>query len=481
MKTLAALILISFCTVAAISPAELDIVVSGARALPPEFAADALIRVSSIDAVDRARRIALLDEAFAKAAQAQQRYKLRSAMMGLPAPVAFLNKVNQQELDGLDLQARAVAAMLPLDAPKARKLFQSIPAIQLPARKCDDYMIPDVDGFYATLAAAVRSLSDGEKQSPEAARFLKPYTAVTSPVEVGPMASVLTESGVSNADFTSLLNAFAAALGKIKADDRSFTASYMAGTRIEALVAESNRRKISPLPLLEAYRLYLVTHLSAARCADNDRMQGGMVLAANAEAMEANQAIDVTGYFNQRLRMDPLQPIQEGEATPARVEGAVTGLRTCVDETCVALSGLLRGLVLNANGTPFLPAERESKEWRERLDALLEKMAAWEPSQRTVAAEHFREKVLLYNDLLSVAPAGAPRDAVLQSELTYLEKSRSEAANRIEWFLPVNTLLARTALDPLGFSAVRANMEKSKDPVVALYARLEALAPRTPG
>jgi hypothetical protein len=480
MKTLAAFFLIPLCAAAAISAAELDSLVADARTLPPEFAADALIRASAIDALDRTRRIELLDEALLQAAQAQQGYKLRSAMTGLAAPVAFLNKVNQQDLDGLDLQARALAAMLPLDAARARKLFRAIPPIRLAPRKCDDYMVYDVDAFYSVLGAAERSFSDAEKEAGEAVRFLRPYAAVSSAVQVGPMAAVLTDSHVNDADFTSLVNAFAASLGKLGGDDRSFSASYTAGARIQALVAECKRRKVSPLPLLEAYRLYLVIQLSGARCAEDDRMQRGMVMAANAEALAANQPLDAAAFFNQNLRMEPLKPIDEAESTPSRLEGVVTGLRTCVDEECLAVSEQLRGLMLTANGTPIPPADRESRDWRNRQQALLEKMADWETGPRTNAAEHFREKVLLYNDLLSISPAGAARDAVLSAELTYLEKSHKDAADRMEWFLPLNMLLARTTLDPVGFGALRARMQKSSDAIVSVYARLEALAPRTP-
>ena len=480
MKTLAAFFLIPVFAASATSPAELDSLVSAARSLPPEFAADALIRTSAIETLDRARRVQLLEEAFRKAGQAEQRYKLRSAMMGMPAPVAFLSRVNEQDLDGLDLQVRAVAAMLPLEPAKARNLLQSIAAFHLPSRKCDDYMVYDLDGFYRVLAAVARSFSDAERQAGDAVRFLRPYTAISTPLQAGPIAAVLAESHLSDADFSSLVATFAAALGKVHGDDRSFTASYAAGLRIEALVAECKRRKVTPLPLLEAYRLYLVVHLSGARCADNDRMQGGMIMAANADALADQQAIDVAAYFNQKLRLDPLQPIQEGESTPSRLEGAVTGLRTCVDEECASISGQIRSLILTAEGSPIPPADRTSKDWRNRQQALLERMAAWEAGPRTNTAEHFREKALMYNDLLSVSPPGAAQEAVLRAELNYLIKSRNAAANRVEWFLPLNRLLARIALDPLGFGAVREEMQKSADPIVALYAQLEALSPRTP-
>jgi hypothetical protein len=478
MKTLAAFFLISLCCAAAISPSELESLVAAARALPAEFAADALIRTSATETLERSRRVELLEEAFRRAGQAEQRYPMRAAVAGLPGPVAILNKVNRQDLDGLSLEARAVAAMLPLEAAKARKLFLSIPAPRLAPRKCEDYTVYDLDGYYRVLAEAARSFSEAEKQTGETARFLRPYSAVTAAAQVGPMALVLTESGLNDADFASLLTAYAAALGKVQGDDRSFAASYMAGPAIEALAAECKRRKISPLPLLEAYRLYLVVNLSGARCADDDRVQGSMSMVSGVQAVSARQAMDVAGFFNQTLRMDPLQPIQEGESTPSRMEGAVAGVRTCVDEGCTAISGQLRGLILTTNGALVPQGDRTSKDWRNRHRDLLEKMAAWKAGPGTGAAGHFREKTLLYSDLLSVSPPGEAQDAVMRAELDYLIKSRSEAANRIEWFLPLNQLLARVALDPTGFAALRAEMQKSADPVVALYARLDELAPR---
>jgi hypothetical protein len=75
-------------------------------------------------------------------------------------------------------------------------------------------------------------------------------------------------------------------------------------------------------------------------------------------------------------------------------------------------------------------------------------------------------------------PVGPARDRVLRSELEFLLQGRDQAASRMEWFLPLNGILARTVLDPIGFGGVAAELRKSSDPVVSFYARLEALAPR---
>jgi hypothetical protein len=50
----------------------------------------------------------------------------------------------------------------------------------------------------------------------------------------------------------------------------------------------------------------------------------------------------------------------------------------------------------------------------------------------------------------------------------------------MEWFLPVNGLIGRLALDPLGMGRLAEELRKVDDPIVALYANLEAVAPRPP-
>jgi hypothetical protein len=479
MKTLAAFILIPFCAAAALSPGEVESLITAARNLPPEFSADALIRISGLEGLSRAQRITLLEQAFGQAGKAQQPYRRRLAGAATPEPAAFLNKVNQQGLDGLDLELRAVEAILPLDAARARQLFQSIPPLKVPHVGCEEWMVYDVDLFYRVLAALAESFTGAEKNAGAAARLVKPYAAVTSPVEIGPMAAMLAAPGWSDADFSALLNAFAAALGKVTGDDRSFTASYGGAARVEGLVKECKRRSVSPLPLLEAYRLHLVVGLSAARCADDDAMGVGGPMVGSAFAGADQRVTDVVAFFNDRLRMDPLQAIQEGESTPAQVGGTAEATQGCDSEACHAIASRYRGLLFGAQNLPVPPEDRQTPDWRKRLRELLASIAEWKPASRAEAAGVYRDKVLLYSGLLNVAPPGEARDSVLRAELDFVIAGRAAAASRAEWFLPVNALLARTTIDPLGFGSFRAVLRQAADPVVALYARLEEVAPRS--
>jgi hypothetical protein len=472
------LLLLAVCTLSAAS-SEVDALIAAARDLPAEFAADSLLRLAALDQVEAPRKIELIRQAFDKASQAQQPFKLRSVFNPGQSILPFLNRANQQELDALSLELRAVDAMLAADPAQARALFLRIPAVHVAALHCADVMAADMDHFYQTLAGvAGRSFRAEEKTSGEAARFLARYAgAFASPVEARPAADAIAGWDGSDADFGTLVTAYAGALGKIHGDDRSFTYAQRLGSRIEKLAAECKRRQVSPLPLLEAYRLYLVVHLSAARCADDDRVSAGGVSFGLATQQQPGPSDNsVVEFFNQKLRMDPLQPIQELESTPARLEGEVVVTPACQDAACRAIVERYRGLVFGPNGQPIRAADQAGAEWPGKLQALLSELKKWTAGKES-RAEFFRDKAAMYIDVLKLAQERGPREAVVHSELEFLAQSR-EQANRSEWFVMLSTLLARTVLDPADFGPFGAEMRQSSDPVVALYARLEAVAPR---
>jgi len=470
MKTLAILLVAAGCVFAATAD-EVDRLAMAARSVPPEFGADVMLRLAAMDGLPPARRMELIGQAFERASESQPRYSFRPAF-GASASAGFVSKAYAQNLDALDLGVRAVEAMSTLDAAKARDLFQKIPALDLPKLKCDSWMAYDVEPYYREMASLAGKFSEAERKSGLLLRFLEPHAgAIHSAVEAGPMAETLGSAPLSDAELQALVRAFAGALGKISGDDRSFSSSNGLGTRIEALAAECSRRKISPLPLLEGYRLFLVTNLTGARCLDDVQM-AGMAASALADVAAARRPDNMVSFFNERLLIPPLQPIQEQEATPSHLEGTAVGLRGCEDAACRALTEQYRVVMLAP------PAERSGAEWMARLKKLLAALDQWQPG-KTDAAAHFREKATAYGELLSVT-VGEARQAVAFAELDYVLHSRNEAANSIEWFLPLNRLLAWTVLDPAAFAGLREKLRQSDDPVVALYSRLEAVVPRRP-
>ena len=471
MKTVA-LLFLPLLRAAVAAPADLDALIDSARAAPGEFAADAMIRIAGTDKIEKPRKIELLEQAFQRASGAQQPYPRHAAPLRLDGSSSYWNRVYKQDLDALTLRLRAVDAMLPLDGRKAGDLFAQIPPLEFPPLKCEDFLVYDATRFYDALARIA-------SQDPEPSKLLQKYSGtVRSPAQLAPMAHVLTAARVPDADFQALVASFAGALGKVSGDDRSFTYSTSLGKEIEALVEECKRRHITPLPLLEGYRLYLVVNFSASRCADSEQTGSqsfGIYTGQPADMVAAN----FVAFFNEKLRMPPLAAIEEQEVTPARLEGTAAGLHFCEDESCKAFMEQFHGLAFGPNGTPLLPAERNTPDWLDQLKARLTALSAWKEAGAASPAQYFREKSGAYSELLNLAQSGPSRELVLRAWLDFVRQNPFQKVNRVEWFLPVNALIGRVGLDPVGLGKFGEDLRKVNNPLIVLYANLESVAPRS--
>lgn len=454
---------------AAVEAPPMDAVIELARAVPGEFAADAFIRLASLNSLDQNRRIELLEQAFRRASEAQEPLKRQPVNLKIPGAAGFLNRAFSQDLDGLSLRLRAVEAMEPLDAAKARTLFQQIPTVQVPKLTCAEFMAYNVAGYYQTLA----------RLAPPR-QVLEQVGAIRSPVEIAPAAAAILATA-KDSDFQAQVTAFAAAIGRISGDDRAFTFARDPGPQILKLVEECRGRKISPLPLLESYRVYLVRNQQTARCADDDLMSpaGEQRIALDTGA----PAIGGEGvaFFNSRLRVSPIQPIQEQETTPTSLEGVAEGLRACQDASCQALAEGYNNLIFDPQTrAPYPTAHRTTPEWQEQLHKFLAALAGSRATSAVTAAQYYRQVSSLYADALSLVPPGPMQEEVVVAMQAFAETTDFRKESHIEWFLPMNILIGRMALDPLGIGRFSNHLRQSKNSVIALYAALETVAPRTP-
>ena len=467
----------------AVIPNDVAAVIDMARQAPGEFAADALIRIASTDRLDKPTRIQLFEEAFRRAAEAQQPLKRRASILKVAGSAGILQHAYEQNLDALSLRLRAVDGMLLLDRAKARALFLEIPPLSVPKVTCDDYLVYDVGLFYQVLdKVAQQSFTPKEAAAGDPIRLLERFTGtIESASQVEPAARMIATSGVDNRNFETLVTAFGGALGRIYGDDRTFTATLSPGSRqILALLEDARKRQVSPLALLEGYRRYLVNNLSGQRCADDDLVESGQAYSFGSGKV-ATLGSTAADYFNQKLATPPVLPLREEEVTPSKIEGAASGLRSCQDAECKQLATDYRGLIFDAAGTPLTADQKDSTEWRTRLQDFLNEMANWKPaSGQKEEMDQFRDKCALFGSLLGVIPPGPERERVLLAWLDYLDGNQIEQADRIGWFLPVNALIGRVALDPLGLGKLTEALRKVHDPVIALYVELERVVPRTP-
>jgi len=443
----------------------IEAVVDLARGAPPELASDALIRLASLDRLEKKRRIELLNQAFELGAGASQNFKRRAATVQTSGPTGFLERANAQDLDALSLRLRAIEGLLPLDPRVARERFEEIGRLQLPPLDCQDFLVYDVSRFYEVLGKlAAESFNAKQAREGEPGKFLARYVGlIASPAEVTPAARLLSRVGISDSDFQMLATALAGALIRVTGDDRSFTyAAREAGSAIEELAKIGERRtQLSPSVLLGAYRTFLVNYLTGARC----------------EPLDSSGDGDPAGFFNDRLRIPVLAPIGEGERTPSKVEGKATGLTWCESPECRAMRDQFHSVVFKADGEAFQQEERSKGEWQARARDFLAAMSSWNQSTNASPADYFREKIGLYSDLLTVVPNGETREYVLRSTLAFLIQSRPRPEERIEWYLPIVQLVGRVALDPLGLGRMASDLRQANDPAIALEMALEQIAP----
>jgi hypothetical protein len=120
--------------------------------------------------------------------------------------------------------------------------------------------------------------------------------------------------------------------------------------------------------------------------------------------------------------------------------------------------------------------QRQTDEWRKKLNDYLDLIEKWEPESEVSAEDYFQEKCNLYTALVDLCPDDARRDVVLRAYAGYLRERNGEYKGRIEWILPVKHYLfmvrsmseaeKRKSLDP---------WLSSSDAALHAYAELELL------
>jgi len=236
-----------------------------AAGAPPEFTADALLRmVESNKLTDKNARRELVEQAFQLAASA----KFQAPMEGLTGATtdtrsASLSQAYGLKLDVLSLQSRAVRDMLPLDQLKARELFGQMATPTLAPLTCDDALVYEPSEFYQALTAVVNGAFTPKEKAKELHfnLLLDTLGQVTSPFQLPPLATVIESAGVTAAQRQMLWARFNGLLEGMQPDARSFAASLPALAVVSAPgfqpLFEKYRQKghgcESDMPKLELY------------------------------------------------------------------------------------------------------------------------------------------------------------------------------------------------------------------------------------
>ena len=398
-----------------------------ANAAPPEFAADALLRmVESGKLGDKNARRALVEQAFGLAASA----KFPVRMEGLPGTSTdtasgSMNQAYALKLDALSLESRAVRDMLPLDASKARELFGQIAKPALAPLTCDDALVYEPSEFYQALAAVVNgAFTPKEKAKEEHVNLLLDSLAqATSPSQLAPLASALESAGVTAAQREVLWARFNGLLDSMRPDDRSFAAS------LNALSALSTPGIQAPL---DKYR-----------------------------------------QKNHGCETDAGTPATSGTQLPAKKPSTPKLDRYWQSANAKELLQAGKKLRFASGDRLFTEADRDTREWQQQLADYLNLIADWTSDQEESDAAYYHERCLVYTSLLDLVPPGPQYDKILADYVDFVSNSTLYQQSPAEWFVEPHTLLDRSPSDGARHSNVLDAFQSSGNPVLALTVALE--------
>ncbi len=457
------------------SNAEIEVLITDARTAPAEFAADALMRIAELGK-STARKRELLEEAFYKAADAQNPFKLRYVGGEVDTRAGYLADAFGLNLDALSLKSKGIKAMSAVDKQKARQLLGEIsPEFKLPPLGCRDSLVYDTSTFYVTLKEVAReAFSDQEMHDGLHVQLVLPYVnAMTHHSQVGPVADNITALKTSPSQLAMLVHAFSGALKDIPQDDRSFSYSmthYSTTERLQMLAAECAKRNVSRRELSEAIRAYLVSNLSAGRCADTV-----------ADKWRSFNDPNHLSYINKNFAFEI--PISTDEIKPARVEGrsephpywttseAAELLKRAKRLKYGAPDSSLTGAEMTAVRKPLTDAEKTDQDWRLNVSKLLDGLNLWNADKEGSEADLFHQKRVLYTALLKQVPASPERDDIINAYVEFLKRDNMQREKRVEWFLYVNQLTRLLKGDER--SKVLEKLSNSGNIVLRLHAALE--------
>jgi hypothetical protein len=444
--------------------------VDQARGLPPEFSSDLLLKLAGSSVIgDAAWKRELIEEAFSAGKNAQLPFSRTAWVVTIDA------RVNQQYggngLDGLALQTRAVEAMLILDSQKALSMFEEIPVPALPRLTCEDAAVPRLEAYYDTAAKVFeRSFSAKQRENEDDLRFLeRRIGSMQSPAHVSRVLQMIFDVQLSQEQRKRLLTSFAVALEPVSGSDRVF------GPYEPTLVPAAGPEIAQAIGFIPALRAYIVRQVGGPRCSDT--VKRGVVTPSVAQFNSLVKELDPPGnQFN---------PITEDESKPLKDEGSHKAERAWQSDrgkqVLAALRWLNHGNRMRPGGGGVLPwtlEERKSLEWSERCQDALKLIEWWRETEEASPEDYLIRVAQTYATLAELIPPGSLRETMMRRYLVFLETHYDPTGNRNLWFRQLRPVLSRIRnprQDPAERTWLLEHLLRSNNPIIAAYARIEAL------
>lgn len=456
-----------------------------ARSIQPELGADVLIRlVESKKISEVPQRIKLLEDAFALAAAARYPLRLRGIASWTDNREWALDRGLALGLSATSLRVRVVKAMLPLDPPRARRLFDTI-TVQLAPLSCKDTYDYDLHDYFEAVDAILTSGFTPAERKKEADMvwFGDKIRSISSPYQLEEVALILENERWPKRQLEFLISGFSLIMKQMTADPLSLQRkmNYGLQQRMFNLSRVLLKHEIPTLPLLDAYRTLLVRAMRGTRCVPPKRPS-------------SDSYTEMVKLFNSDMRKlapvgsEPIAPITTEESQPVATEesGQVHDYWK-TDQTIALMAGQRRlrfgtpeqqaaneKIPQRVRGTlNFLTADqRRENEWETALREFLNEVDRWNRDHKEQDADHFHQLVMVYQHIHWLTPPGDLRRQILERLVTTLKTSPVAVTSPPEWYAELDRLLRSSELNPEERRQVREEVKRSGDAAMVLYADL---------
>lgn len=452
---------------------ELTSIYDLAESAPAPLRALALLRIATAPGMkDVQWEKELLTEAFAAADQEPMLWLTTRVMPAAGRLSAMAKKLETSNDDNrglfrLTLETEIVETMLSVDRAEATSMFNQIAPLRLPVLTCSDGLMPDVGSYYQAAAAIAKSgFTAEQKKNGDSVQFLRTLVAaITSPVEIKPAAAMLAVQGLPPDDTASVVSDLASRLDSLRGDDRSFFAD-LEGTSSAVMNLAGSLSDSLATTLLKAWRNYLISNLTGARCRET----------VSRKWPYFQSAIDVVTAFNGRVvgRVS-VAPIDDDDVHPGSVAPG------SADDSSIQLSAAERELesrwfAIEYGGQPdgLSNQQKSNPEWIANFDKYLDDIDDLKPSSGESEADAWQHKCLLLHGAITAALPGSQTDRVIAQYVQLVQLNNISLELISSWYSEVASFLSSAGANHARGAALRA-MEASETPALMLVAKLERL------
>jgi hypothetical protein len=448
-------------TKAAASDKTAVLLIRDAESLPPEFAADVVLRVIESGAsLAASEKLKALKSAFDEAAQSQDDVLLRPWGGSVEETSEGLHALalSAAQLDRISEQSRAVQDMAGIDPKLARVRLGMIamPRFEPPACKATWVYFP-APYYDAVFKVMETGFSRKEVAGGERGELLKSVVnKVVSHSQLPPVTRLIRGADVSGAELSGVIASYMFVLDNLRGDAHSFNAtSQQSVDEFIALVARLDKQGIGALPLITSFRKYLVANFKAAPCAPLQGSGSGKL---------PRQIQEFNDKFADRLRAGGLTVISAEE-----IKNDAKDPSPAEDEPPRWKSKESSDLLFALQQLPDMPKESPSVE--AKYKEYLLRLNGWS-NQSEPEIDFFHQKSLLYFGVIERLGPSALRTSVLVDFVRFLELNSYQQVSQVDWFVYTRRLIDGST-QPAERTDVINALVGSGDPVLSLYGRLE--------